>query len=75
MILSTESARNRRRQQDCSTHCHRRNDLKHTFREYLFPDKLVVEFSDDAVLRFHLLLEVGHELVGVILRLQNFVLP
>ncbi len=41
---------------------------------YLFPYELVVQLGYHAVLGFHFLLEVGHELVGVVLRLEDFVL-
>lgn len=42
---------------------------------YLFPDEFIVQLGNHAVLGFHFFLEVGHELVGVVLRLEDFGLP
>lgn len=41
---------------------------------YLFPYELIVQLGNHAVLGLHFFLEVGHELMGVVLRLEDFVL-
>lgn len=45
-----------------------------SLKPHLFTNQLVIELGDRTVFRFHLLLEIRHKLMRVVVRLQNFVL-